>query len=168
MEIPMIQTRHNLLEPGAYHVKVGEWTIMESIFGCHVVMRLDLVEEGLTHRSVTVCVDAELTGGEEPSQLYSWISALVFAGEALPEAYTLETASLLLREAWAGIEVVDDEGVLYNRIARLSPLRGPGRGNTVAASQGRGGLVSSSPNPLTACPLGIPAESHGIFDGYCT
>ena len=95
-------------------------------------------------------------------------TALVFAGEALTEAYTLETASLLLREAWAGLEVVDDDGVLYNRIARLSPLRGPGRGDTVAASQEREGLVSSSPNPLTACPLGIPAESHGIFDGYCT
>ena len=126
MEIPMIQTRHNPLEPGAYHVKVGEWTIMESIFGRHVVMRLGLVEEGLPHRSVTACVDAELTGGEEPSQLYSWISALVFGGEALPKAYSLEAASLLLREAWAVIEAVDDEGLLYNRIARLSPFKDEG------------------------------------------
>jgi hypothetical protein len=69
-------------------------------------------------------VDAELVGGEQPSQLYSWISALEFGGEALAEGYRLETASLLLREACAVIEAVDDEGVLYNRIARLSPLRG--------------------------------------------
>jgi len=64
-----------------------------------------------------------LSGGKPSSKLYSWTSALVFGGEALPEGYGLETASLLLREAWAVIEVVDDEGVLYNRIAQLFPLR---------------------------------------------
>jgi hypothetical protein len=44
---------------------------------------------------------------------------LVFGGEALPEGYGLEKASLLLREVWAVIEVVDDEGLLYNHIATL-------------------------------------------------
>ena len=126
MEIPMIRTRHNLLEPSPYRVKVGEWTIMDSIFGRQVVIRFGLVEEGLTHRCVNTCVDAELVGGEAPSQLYSWIAALVFGGEALPKAYSLEAASLLLREAWAVIEAVDDEGLLYNRIARLSPFKDEG------------------------------------------
>jgi hypothetical protein len=46
-------------------------------------------------------VDAELRGGERPLQLYSWISALEFDGGPLPEGYSLETASLLLRKAWA-------------------------------------------------------------------
>ena len=30
MEIPMLPTRHNLLESGSYRVKVGEWYTMDS------------------------------------------------------------------------------------------------------------------------------------------
>jgi hypothetical protein len=65
-----------------------------------------------------------LTGDERPSQLYSWISALEFDGEALPDGYSLDTATLLLREALAEVEFVDEHPLFYNRITRLSPLNG--------------------------------------------
>jgi hypothetical protein len=70
-------------------------------------------------------VEAVLIGGERRSTLYSWISALVFHGKPLPEGSTLNTASLLLREALAGIALIDRDGLLYNRIFCLYPLRGP-------------------------------------------
>ena len=126
MEIPMLPTRHNLLESGSYRVKVGEWYTMDSIFGRHVVIRFDVLEKGPAHRCATLCVDAELTGGERPSQLYSYVSALVFGGEALPQGYSLKTVGLLLREALAQIERIDDGGLSYNRIARLSPFKDKG------------------------------------------
>jgi hypothetical protein len=123
MEIFMLKSRRALVESGAYHVKVGEWYEMESELGTHVVIRFDLVDEGPMQRSVVACVDAELTGGKEPSQLYSWISALLFGGKPLPEGYSLRTDSPLLREAWLEIEAFHEGPLHYNRIIRLSPLR---------------------------------------------
>jgi hypothetical protein len=40
----------------------------------------------------------------------------------LPEGYSLETASLLLRQARAVIDVVERDGVRHNRIVQLLPL----------------------------------------------
>ena len=133
MEIPMLRSRHTLLPSGAYHVRVGEWYKMESVLGIHMVMQFDVVEKGPAQRSMTACVDADLTGGEHPSQLYSWISALEFDGKALPEGYSLERACLLLREAWATIEAVREGPLLYNRILGLSPLRGAEDGDAMPA-----------------------------------
>jgi hypothetical protein len=98
-----------------------------------MVMQFDVVEKGPAQRSMTACVDADLTGGEHPSQLYSWISALEFDGKALPEGYSLERACLLLREAWATIEAVREGPLLYNRILGLSPLRGAEDGDAMPA-----------------------------------
>jgi len=161
MEIPMLPTRHNLLESGSYRVKVGEWTIMESIFGRHVVIRFDVLEKGLAHRCVTMCADAELTGGERPSQLYSWISALVFGGEALPEGYSLKTVSLLLREALAQIERIDDGGLSYNRIVQLSPLHGAGRGDRETRGHGDGGGCSVIPRITRARVHPFNSDDNG-------
>jgi len=174
MEIPMLPTRHNLLESGSYRVKVGECHIIEDRLGTWVVIGFDLMEKGLSPRSVKAWTNAELIGGERPSPLYSWISALEFGGEALPEEYSLETASLLLREAWAVIEVVDDGGLPYNRIARLSPCRieqwhhedTPRRQDAGPASWEYGESPAASPdegdclNSPQSNPEGLP----GIFD----
>jgi hypothetical protein len=103
---------------------VGEWYKTECAFGIHMAMRFDVVEKGPAQRSMTVWVDADLTGGAYPSQLYSWISALEFDGKALPEGYSLKKACPLLREAWATIEAFEEGPLLYNRILRLSPFRG--------------------------------------------
>jgi hypothetical protein len=127
------KNRRKPLEPGIYHVEVSEWYLYESCFGMQVTMRFHLLEEGLTNRYIHAVTDFDLTGGERPSQLYSWISALVFGGEALPIGYSLTAASPLSRQAWAEIEMDDDESPLYNRIVRLSPLRGAGRGDTETA-----------------------------------
>jgi hypothetical protein len=167
METAKSQTRCNLLKPGAYRVRMGECHIIEDRLGTWVVIRFDLLEKGLAHRSIKAWTNAELIGGERPSELYSWISALEFGGEALPEGYSLEKADLLLRKAWAVIAVIDGDGVPYNRVVQLLPLRGAGRGDwetrghgdTGAASQERGKSVDFSPNPQ------IPAESEVIFDG---
>jgi hypothetical protein len=123
MEIPMLRNRPDLLEPGNYRVKVGNCYIMDGIFIREVVMRFDLIEEGLTDRAINEWAEAVLIGGERRSRLYSWISALVFDGKPLPEGYTLNTATLLLREALAGIALIDHDGLLYNRILCLYPLR---------------------------------------------
>jgi hypothetical protein len=111
------------LEPGVYRVTVAEWYILETPFGTSVVMRFERPKKkGWLRPSIKVWVDADLTGGERPSRLYSWISALAFDGGPLPEGYSLETASLLLRKARAVIDVVERDGVRCNRIVRLLPL----------------------------------------------
>ena len=89
------QTRCKLLEPGVYRVRVGECHIIEDHLGTWVVIRFDLLERGQAQRSIKAWTNAELIGGERPSQLYSWISALDFGGEALPEGFGLESATLL-------------------------------------------------------------------------
>jgi len=124
MEIPILRNKQDLLESGSYRVRVGEWYRTESALGSHVFVRFDVLEKGLAHHCIKAWVDAELTGGERPSQLYSWISALEFDGEALPDGYSLETATLLLREALAEVEFVDEHPLFYNQITRLCPLNG--------------------------------------------
>ena len=141
------------LEPGVYRVTVAEWYTLETPFGTSVVIRFERPKKkGWLRPSIKVTVDPELTGGERPSRLYSWISALVFDGGplprrppfvfgsgfcgapprcafqrgrrrgGLPEGYSLHTTSLLLRKARAVIDVVERDGVRYNRIVQLLPL----------------------------------------------
>jgi len=70
----------------------------------------------------STCDLPDLSGLERPDRShYSWISVLEFDGQPLPEGYSLETASLLLREAWAVIDVVERDGVRCNRIVQLLP-----------------------------------------------
>ena len=118
------RTKRVLLKSGLYRVRVGRWATVETPFNTCVEFRFDLRDKGLKRYCIEASVNAELIGGEQPSQLYSWISALVFDGKALPEGYTLRTASLLLREAWAAIALIDNTGLPHNRIVRLYPLRG--------------------------------------------
>jgi hypothetical protein len=134
-------------------------------------MGFDVLDEEFAGRCVPkglrkAWAAAKLSGGRRPSKLYSWTSALLFAGKPLPDGYDLDTDALRNREALAVVEVIDRDGVLYNRIAQLFPLRGMGRGDTetrrrgdqTAASLEEEGWMDCSPNPQ------IPAECQGIFD----
>jgi hypothetical protein len=150
MEIPMLRNRPALLEPGNYHVRVGDCYIMDGIFGREVVLRFDLLEKGLTDLSLDEWTEAALIGGRQPSRLYSWISAMVFDGKPLPAGYRLRTASLLLREALAGIALVDYDRLLYNRILCLYPLR--------AAKETEAGPAIDLQDP--GGRDGVPAPSH--------
>ena len=127
------RTKRVLLEPGVYRVRVGRWVTVETPFNTYVEFRFDLRDKGLKRYCIEASVNAELIGGEQPSELYSWISALVFGGKALPEGYTLRTASLLLREAWAAIALIDNNSLSHNRIVRLYPLRGAEDGDAMPA-----------------------------------
>jgi hypothetical protein len=161
------QTKYDVLPPGTYRVRLGAVAVEDGIYGTQVVMRFDVLDDEFAGRCVKAWAAAKLSGGRRPSKLYSWTSALLFAGKPLPEGYDLDTDALRNREAWAVVEVIDRDCVLYNRIAQLFPLRGTGRGDletrghgdTGAASQERGKSVDFSPNPQ------IPAESKVIFDG---
>jgi len=116
--------RYKPLKPGVYRIRVTRWCILETPFGTSVVIRFERPKvKGWLRPPINVSVDAELRGGERPSQLYSWISALEFDGGPLPEGYSLETASLLLRKAWAVIDVAERDGVTHNRLVRLQPRR---------------------------------------------
>ena len=176
------QTKYDVLAPGTYRVQLGAVAVEQGIYGTQVVMRFDVLDEEFAGRSVKAWAAAKLSGGKRPSKLYSWTSALLFAGKPLPEEYDLDIDTLRNREAWALVEVVEKEGVLYNRIAQLFPLRGAGRGDwetrgqgdgemgrlhvdavtaprgAVAASPERGKSVSFSPNSQ------IPAEPFGMLD----
>jgi hypothetical protein len=136
MDISKLVRKHNLFEPGHYCVKVAYWYLLESSFGRHVGIRFDVVEERPTNRFIEENVDAVLTGGERPSRLYRFISALVFDGKPLPEGYSLETASLLHREASAAVALIDRDGLLFNRIAWLSPLQDSASEQTATGSPG--------------------------------
>ena len=148
------QTRYEVLEPGTYRAKVGAVAVEDGTYGQQVALRFDLLDEGVTDRFIQAWAKAKLSGGKRPSKLYSWTSALLFAGKPLPDDYDLDTDALLNREALALVEVVEKEGVLYNRIVQLFPWRNTGRGDretgrrgeAVAASPERGGPVTF---PLT-------------------
>lgn len=122
------QTRYEVLEPGAYRAKVGAVAVEDGTYGKQVALRFDLLDEGvdgptLSDRFIQAWAKAKLSGGKRPSKLYSWTSALLFAGKALPEAYDLDTDALLDREALALVEVIEKDGMTYNRIVQLLPLR---------------------------------------------
>ena len=127
------RTQRVLLKSGLYRVRVGRWATVETPFNTCVEFRFNLRDKGMKRYSIEASMNAELIGGEHPSELYSWISALVFDGKALPEGYTLRTASLLLREAWAAIVLIDNNGLLFNRIVRLYPLRDAEDGDVMPA-----------------------------------
>jgi hypothetical protein len=198
------QTKYDVLAPGTYRVKLGAVAVEDGIYGTQVVMRFDVLNDGFSGRSVKAWAAAKLSGGRRPSKRYCWTSALLFGGGplprrppfvfgsgfsgappggafqrgkrrgGLPEGYDLDTDALRNREAWALVEVIDRDGVLYNRIVQLFPLRGMGRGDIMLAhlqhtatgghgdeaakSPERAVWESFSPNPP------IPAESQGIFD----
>jgi hypothetical protein len=158
------QTKYDVLAPGTYRVRLGAAAVEDGIYGAQVVMRLDVLDEGFAGRCIKAWAAAKLSGGRRPSKLYSWTSALLFAGKPLPDDYDLDTDALRGREAWAVVDVIDRDGVLYNRVAQLFPLRAivtahdahPGLAED--ASLQRGGSADFSPDPP------IPAESEGIFD----
>jgi len=168
------QTKYDVLAPGTYRVQLGAVAVEQGIYGTQVVMRFDVLDEEFAGRSVKAWAAAKLSGGKRPSKLYSWTSALLFAGKPLPEEYDLDIDTLRNREAWALVEVVEKEGVLYNRIAQLFPLRGAGRGDWETRGHGDAGAGSPdgegfldySPDPSRrehgTSP--IPAESQGFFD----
>ena len=107
----------------------------------------------------STCDPPDLSGLSRPDRShYSWISALEFDGQPLPEGYSLETASLLLREAWAVIDVVERDGVRCNRIVQLLPLQS-----------------NHSPNPQIPAEFGVAVsleadewdddpEGNGVLD----
>jgi hypothetical protein len=156
------QTKYDVLEPGTYRVRLGAVAVEDGIYGTQVVMRFDVLDEEYAGRCIKAWAAAKLSGGRRPSKLYSWTSALLFAGKPLPDDYDLDTDALRNREALALVEVVERDGVSYNRVVQLFPLHGRGRGEMetrrrgdgAAASPGRDGFLDYSPNPL------IPAESE--------
>ena len=122
------QTKYEVLEPGVYRAKVGAVTVEDGTYGQQVALRFDLLDVGvdgpsITHRFIQAWAKAKLSGGKRPSKLYSWTSALLFAGKALPEEYDLDTDALLDREALARVEVTEKDGMSTNRIVQLLPLR---------------------------------------------
>ena len=122
------QTTVEVLAPGMYRAKVGAVAVEDGIYGPQVALRFDLLDVGvdgpsITHRFIQAWAKAKLSGGKRPSKLYSWTSALLFAGKALPEEYDLDTDALLGREALALVEVTEKDGMSTNRIVQLLPLR---------------------------------------------
>ena len=117
------QTTVEVLAPGMYRAKVGAVAVEDGTYGQQVALRFDLLDDGLTDRFVKAWATAKLSGGKRPSKLYSWASALLFAGRALPEEYDLDTDALLGREALALVEVTEKDGMSTNRIVQLFPLR---------------------------------------------
>ena len=122
------QTTVEVLAPGMYRAKVGAVAVEDGTYGQQVALRFDLLDEegagrSITGRCVKAWAKAKLSGGKRPSKLYSWTSALLFAGKALPEEYDLDTDALLGREALALVEVTEKDGMSTNRIVHLFPLR---------------------------------------------
>jgi len=154
------QTKDDVMAPGTYHVRLGAVAVEDGVYGAQVVMRFDVLDEEFAGRCIKAWAAAKLSGGRRPSKLYSWTSALLFGGMPLPDDYDLDTDALRKREAVAVVEVVERDGVLYNRIVQLFPLRGAGRGDTGTRRGGDGETGrqgSHSPDPQ------IPAES-GVAD----
>jgi hypothetical protein len=148
------QTKYDVLPPGTYRVRLGALAVEDGIYGKQVVMRFDVLDEEFAGRCIKAWAAAKLTGGRRPSKLYSWTSALLFGGMPLPDDYDLDTDALRKREALAMVEIVERDGVLYNRIAQLFPLRAA--------------RANPSPNPQTSCRSsnGIPEESRVAAPPY--
>lgn len=117
------QTTYEALEPGTYRARVGAVAVEDGMYGKQVALRFDLLAEESAGRFVKAWAAAKLSGGKQPSKLYAWASTLLFGGKPLPEGYDLDTDSLLGREALAVIEVKDKDGLLFNRVAQLLPVR---------------------------------------------
>jgi len=130
MGVKIEQTKFESLEPGTYRARIGAATMEKSEYsdtGEQVALRFDLLDEGLTDRSIRAWANPKLTGGKKPSKLYTWCSILLFGGKPLPEGWSLDLDELINREALLVVEVRSDTG--YNRITQLLPLRrsGPAR-----------------------------------------
>ena len=111
-----------------YRAKVGAVAVEDGTYGQQVALRFDLLDDGvdgpsISDRFIQAWAKAKLSGGKRPSKLYSWTSALLFAGKALPEEYDLDTDAVLGREALALVEVTEKDGMSYNRVVQLLPLR---------------------------------------------
>jgi hypothetical protein len=152
------QTKYDVLAPGTYRVRLGAVAVEDGIYGTQVVMRFDVLDEGFAGLSVKAWAAAKLSGGRRPSKLYTWTSALLFAGKPLPEGYDLDTDALRNREAWAVVEVIDRDGVLYNRVVQLFPLRAAA---PQAAEPAPAPAEKSAPNG-GECPN--DTTSNGVFD----
>jgi hypothetical protein len=176
------QTKYDVLPPGTYRVRLGAVTVEDGIYGKQVVMRFDALDEEFAGRCIKAWAAAKLSGGRRPSKLYSWTSALLFGGMPLPDGYDLDTDALYKREALAVVEIIDRDGVYYNRIVQLFPCRteqwhseatphGQGAGSATweyhaGAVTAHGELAAGSPdegeclNGLESYPGGL----RGIFD----
>jgi hypothetical protein len=140
------QTKYDVLPPGTYRVRVGMVAVEDGIYGTQIAMRFDMLDEEFAGRSIKAWAAAKLSGGRRPSKLYSWTSALLFGGLPLPDDYDLDTDALRKRDAVAVVEVIERDGVFYNRIAQLFPLR--------AAK------VNLSPNPPIPAEPGVAAPPY--------
>ena len=140
------QAKVDVLAPGTYRVRLGAVAVEDGIYGTQVVMRFDVLDEEFAGRCIKAWAAAKLSGGRRPSKLYSWTSALLFGGMPLPDDYDLDTDALCNREARALVEVIDRDGVLYNRIAQLFPWRAA--------------RANPSPNPPIPARPGVAAPPH--------
>jgi hypothetical protein len=124
-------------------VRLGAVAVEEGIYGTQLVMRFDVLDEEFAGRCIKAWAAAKLSGGRCPSKLYSWTSALLFGGMPLPERYDPDTDALYKRDALAVVEIIDRDGVYYNRIVQLFPWRPP--------------RASLSPNPHIPAEPDVPA-----------
>jgi hypothetical protein len=182
------QTKYEVFEPGTYRAKLGAVALEDGDFGTQAALRFDLVEPGFEGKSLRAWASAKLTGGKRPSKLYSWTSALLFNGRALPEGFDLDTDMLLDKEALLVVEVVEKDGLEKNRVAQLLPLRAAARpaapatraaGSASPATRPVGVTVAAAAAALTAAarpqpvrvnqgiagPVDIPEWLGGAEDG---
>jgi hypothetical protein len=163
------QTKYHVLPPGTYRVRLGAVAVEDGIYGTQVVMRFDVLDEEFAGRCIKAWAAAKLSGGRRPSKLYSWTSALLFGGKPLPDGYDLNTDALRNREAWALVEVIDRDGMLYNRITQLFPCRIEQRHSE---DRSRGQAAGSATGEHGETPTGSAdewewpnsPERNGIFD----
>jgi len=147
------QTKVNVLPFGTYRVRLGAVAVEDGIYGTQVVMRFDVLDEEYAGRCIKAWAAAKLSGGRRPSKLYSWTSALLFAGKLLPDDYDLDTDALRKHEALALVEVVERDGVSYNRVVQLFPLHGRGRGDMETRRRGDGAAASPEREGFLDTPL---------------
>jgi hypothetical protein len=155
------QTKYDVLPPGTYRVRLGAVAVEDGIYGTQVVMRFDVLDDGFSGRSVKAWAAAKLSGGRRPSKLYSWTSALLFGGMPLPEGYDLDTDALRKREALAVVEIIDRDGVYYNRIAQLFPWRAARANPSPNPSRTQHGTPQIPAEPGVAAP---PYEEGWVDD----
>jgi len=79
------QTKVDVLAPGTYRRQGGPVAVEEGIYGTQLVMRFDVLDEEYAGRCVKAWRPPSSAAAGGPSKLYSWTSALLFAGKPLPE-----------------------------------------------------------------------------------
>ena len=158
------QTSFEALEPGTYHARLGAVAVEDGDYGEQVVMRWDLLEDGLEDRSVKAWANPKLTGGKKPSKLYGWVAALMFGGRPLPDGFALDLDQLLDKEALLVVDVKPDSG--FNKITSILPLRRNG-GKPTPAPVPAGRLADPATCPDCGALAGKPnsACSSGRHPG---